>query len=133
MQATIRTRRLAAALLLSPLAAAVVATPAFAQGHPSHRVTATANAQSPAIERFTVRAASIEPGREMRFRVLGTPGAKADVDIPRVVKNVPLREVQPGVYEGGYTIRLRDDLRDIDRAVVTLRNGPMATTARVVL
>jgi hypothetical protein len=69
----------------------------------------------------------------MRFRLLGSPGARAEVDIPRVVKNVPLREVQPGVYEGSYTIRLRDDLTEIDRAVATLRNGPMSTSARIVL
>lgn len=135
MQAVLRTRRFAAALLLAPIAAAVVATPAVAQyvAPPQQRVAAVANVQSPVIERFAVRALSIEPGREMRFRLLGTPGAQAEVDIPRVVQNVPLREVQPGVYEGGYTIRLRDDLSEIDRAVATLRNGPMATTARIVL
>ena len=133
MQATLRTRRFAAALLLSPLAAAMVATPAVAQQAPGQRVVGVANAQSPVIERFTVRALSIEPGRDMRFRLLGSPGAKADIDIPKVVKNVPLREVQPGVYEGSYTIRLRDDLSEIDRAVATLRKGPVTTTARIVL
>ena len=132
MQA-LRTRRFAAALLLSPIAAAVVATPAFAQHGSYDRAPAAVVAQSPAIERFSVRALSIEPGREMRFRLLGTPGARAEVDIPRVVKNVPLREVQPGVYEGSYTIRLRDDLSEIERAVATLRDGPMSTSARIVL
>ena len=136
MQATLKTRRFAAALLLAPiaLAAAVTANPAAAQqGSYGQRVTTTAAVQSPVIERFSVRALSIEPGREMRFRLLGSPGAKADVDIPQVVQNVPLREVQPGVYEGGYTIRLRDDLSEIDRAVATLRKGPVTTTARIVL
>jgi hypothetical protein len=134
MQATFSTRRFAVALLLSPIAAAVVATPALAQHYgPSQRVATAASVQSPVIERFSVRALSIEPGREMRFRLLGSPGANADIDIPRVVQNVPLREVQPGVYEGSYTIRLRDDLSEIDRAVATLRNGPMTTTARISL
>ena len=133
MQATLRTRRFAAALLLSPLAAAMVVTPAVAQQAPSQRVVGVANAQSPVIERFTVRALSIEPGRDMRFRVLGSPGARAEIDIPKVAKNIPLREVQPGVYEGSYTIRLRDGLSEIDRAVATLRNGPMSTSARIVL
>jgi hypothetical protein len=136
MQATLKTRRFAAALLLAPIAiaAAVTANPAAAQHSDyGHRATTIAAVQSPVIERFSVRALSIEPGREMRFRLLGTPGAHAEIDIPRVVQNVPLREVQPGVYEGGYTIRLRDDLTEIDRAVATLRNGPMAATARVSL
>jgi hypothetical protein len=134
MQATFSTRRFAAALLLSPLAAAVVATPALAQQYgPGQRVATPAAAQSPVIERFVVRALSIEPGREMRFRLRGSPGAKAEIDIPKVVNNVPMREVQPGIYEGGYTIRLRDDLSEIDRAVATLRKGPMATTARISL
>ena len=134
MQATFSTRRFAAALLLSPIAAAVVATPALAQQYgPSHRAATVATVQSPVIERFTVRALSIEPGRDMRFRLLGSPGARAEIDIPKVVQNVPLREVEPGVYEGSYTIRLRDDLSEIDRAVATLRNGPMSTTARIVL
>jgi hypothetical protein len=134
MQATFSTRRIAAALLLSPIAAAIVATPAVAQhSYDGHRVVTNAAVQSPVIERFTVRALSIEPGRDMRFRVLGSPGAKAEIDIPKVVQNVPLREVQPGVYEGSYTIRLRDDLSEIDRAVATLRNGPMSTSARIVL
>jgi hypothetical protein len=134
MQATLRTRRFAAALLLSPIAAAMVATPAVAQhAYPGQRAATVAAVHSPVIERFSVRARSVEPGRDMHFRLLGSPGARADVDIPNVVKNVPLREVQPGVYEGSYTIRLRDDLSDIDRAVATLRDGPMATTARIVL
>lgn len=134
MQATFSTRRFAAALLLSPIAAAVVATPALAQHYgTSQRVATAAAVQSPVIERFSVRALSIEPGRDMRFRVLGSPGAHAEVDIPRVVKNIPLRETQPGVYEGSYSIRLRDDLSEIDRAVATLRNGPMTTTARIAL
>ena len=135
MQATtLRTRRFAAALLLSPIAAAMVATPAVAQqAGPGQRVVTAAAVQSPVIERFSVRALSVEPGRDMRFRLLGSPGAKAEIDIPKVVKNIPLREVQPGVYEGSYTIRMRDDLSEIDRAVATLRSGPMTTTARIVL
>jgi hypothetical protein len=135
MQATRSTRRFAAALLLAPVAfaAALTANPAAAQQTYGQRATAVVAVQSPVIERFTVRALSIEPGREMRFRLLGSPGAKAEIDIPKVVQNVALREVEPGVYEGRYTIRLRDDLSEIDRAVATLRNGPMTTSARIVL
>jgi hypothetical protein len=134
MSASLCIRRFATALLLSPTGAVILATPALAQ-HVSHghRPVTIAAVQSPVIERFSVRAFSIEPGRDMRFRLIGSPGAEADIDLPQVVRNIPLREVQPGVYEGSYTIRLRDDLSEIDRAVATLRNGPMATTARIAL
>ena len=103
MQATLSTRRFAAALLLSPIAAAVMASPALAQhGSPDYgqgqRAAHVATIQPLVIERFAVRAHSIEPGREMRFRLLGSPGAHAEVDIPRIVQDVPLREVQPGHF-----------------------------------
>ena len=42
-----------------------------------------------------------------------------------------MEETRPGVYEGRYTIRRRDDLRAFDEAVATLRRGGERTTARV--
>ena len=61
------------------------------------------------IERFTVSPiARIEPGAELRFAIAGTPGARATFNIEGVVRDVPMREVRPGRYEGAYTIR-RDD------------------------
>jgi hypothetical protein len=73
----------------------------------------------------------IEPGRELRFRLVGTPGADASFDIPGVIRGVDLVEVRPGVYEGTYTVRRRDDLNAFSRTVATLRNGNQRTTARV--
>ena len=87
---------------------------------------------SMAIERFVMRPMGrIEPGRELRFRLVGTPGADAWLDIPGVIRGVDLEEVRPGVYEGRYTVRRRDDAAAFGRAVATLRNGNQRATARV--
>ncbi len=63
-----------------------------------------------AIERFMVTpVARIEPGAELRFAAIGTPGARASFTIDGVVQNVPMTEVRPGRYEGAYTIRRNDN------------------------
>lgn len=84
-----------------------------------------------AIERFAMwPMGRLEPGRELHFRVVGAPGADAWLDIPGVIRGVDLSEVRPGVYEGTYTIRRRDDLDAFRNAVATLRNGNQKVTAR---
>jgi hypothetical protein len=93
---------------------------------------ATAAAAAPAIERFVLRPAGrLEPGRELRFRLVGAPNGDAWLDIPGVIRGVDLTEVRPGVYEGTYTIRRRDDLDAFAKAVATLRSGSQRATARV--
>jgi hypothetical protein len=84
------------------------------------------------IERFVMRPMGrIEPGRELHYRLVGTPGADAFLDIPGVIRGVDLVEVRPGVYEGSYTVRRRDDLDAFGNAVATLRNGNQRATAKV--
>lgn len=128
----------AAALLLAPVAAALVAQPAAAQNAvvaaPAHQVrvaSAAVVAPAPVIDRFVVRPAGrLLPGRELHFRLVGARGGDAWVDIPGVVRGIEMREVRPGVYEGNYTVRRRDDLQAFDRAVATLSRGHFRTTAR---
>ncbi len=68
------------------------------------------NAPALAIERFIVTPiARIEPGAELRFATVGSPGARASFTIDGVVQNVPMTEVRPGRYEGAYTIRRNDN------------------------
>lgn len=63
-----------------------------------------------AIERFGVTpVARIEPGAELRFAAVGTPGARASFTIDGVVQGVAMPEVRPGRYEGAYTIRRNDN------------------------
>jgi hypothetical protein len=91
-----------------------------------------APAKAPEIERFVMRSGGrLEAGRELRFRLVGAPGGDAWLDIPGVIRGVDLEEVRPGVYEGSYTIRRRDDLDAFASAVATLRNGNQRATARV--
>jgi hypothetical protein len=119
--------------MLLPAAGALVALPVQAQ----QRVVvaqAPVRAATPDIERFTVQPQGVlVPGRELRFRVSGSPGAKATLAIPGVVRNIALKETRRGVYEGRYTVRRKDDPRAFDHAVATLRVGPRAATARIAL
>lgn len=76
------------------------------------------------IDRFSVAPIDkMEPGAELRFTLNGAPGGRANFDIPGVIDNVPMREVSPGVYEGGYTIRRMDNLAPSRPTVATLRVG----------
>lgn len=81
------------------------------------------------IERFTVAQVNrIEPGAELKFTLLGMPGATAEFDIPGVVQNVPMRESRPGVYEGSYTIRRMDNLAPSRPIVASMRIGDRVAT-----
>jgi hypothetical protein len=65
----------------------------------------------------------LEPGQVVRFRLEGTPRARAFVTIPDVAQMVPLREIRPGVYVGRYTVRRSDDTESFDEARAVLRSG----------
>lgn len=91
-----------------------------------------APAQGPAIERFVMHPRGrLEPGRELRFRLVGAPGGDAWLDVPGVIRGVDLAEVRPGVYEGTYTIRRRDDPDAFRNAIATLRSGGQRSIARL--
>ncbi|HEX7890526.1 MAG TPA: hypothetical protein VF522_14285 [Ramlibacter sp.] len=84
------------------------------------------------IERFVMRPMGrLEAGRELRFRLVGKPGGDAWMDIPGVIRGIDLTEVRPGVYEGNYTIRRRDNLGAFDGAIATLKHGDLRATQRV--
>lgn len=83
------------------------------------------------IERFTVAPVKqIEPGAELRFAVSGPRGGSAYVQIPGLSDRVLLREVQAGVYEGGYTIRKQDKLIPSQPIVATLSQGKRFVKSR---
>ena len=85
------------------------ALPAVAAQVPAQPATAPPAAAMPAIERFGVTpVARIEPGAELRFNAIGTPGGRASLTIDGVVRDVPMQEIRPGRYEGAYTIRRND-------------------------
>jgi hypothetical protein len=93
-----------------------------------------ARARAPEIERFVLNArGGIEPGQDIRFRLAGEPGGRASVHIPGVHERVQLRESQPGVYVGSYTVRRHDNPHAFERAVATLQEGHRHSTAQVVV
>ncbi len=102
---------------------------------PGFQALAMGNApyrQSLAIDRFVMRSVSgLEPGRELHFRLTGAPGADAWVDIPGVVERVDLVETRPGLYEGSYTVRRRDDPDAFRMAVGSLEHEGQRTSARI--
>ncbi len=85
-----------------------------------------------AIERFTVApVARIEPGAELRFAAIGTPGARASFTIDAVVRDVPMPEVRPGRYEGAYTIRRNDNFPPSLSIVATLEGNGQSIRSRL--
>ena len=85
-----------------------------------------------AVSAFTMSPSDgLSPGEVVRFRVEGTPRARAFVRIPEVARTVALREVRPGVYVGSYTIRRRDDVGAFADVRAVLRTGKQQVVARV--
>jgi len=107
----------AAAMLLAPLGAALVAQPANAQ---QYRVAAPAPQGT--INGMTVDSDSgLQPGSTLRISVRATPGARwASLALSDNLR-VPLRERAPGEYVGSYVIK-RSDRIDPTRQMV-LRAG----------
>lgn len=106
-RATLRVRGLASITTQAlPTAAAVAATPVPAPA----AAAPPAAAAMPNIERFGVTpVAKIEPGADLRFNAIGTPGGRALLTIDGVVRDVPMQEIRPGRYEGAYTIKRNDN------------------------
>jgi len=70
--------------------------------------SAAANA-APRIDRFDVDPpARLEPGAELLFTLLGSPGGSASVRLDGIRGKIALEEMSAGRYEGGYTVRNRD-------------------------
>ncbi|MCG2592349.1 hypothetical protein LZ009_06090 [Ramlibacter sp. XY19] len=85
------------------------------------------------VNRFAMwpRAERLEPGREVHFRVEGTPNARAAVRVPGVVDWLQLREESPGTYVGSYTVRQRDNPDAFGDATAVLRAGEQRVMAHV--
>jgi outer membrane lipoprotein SlyB len=68
------------------------------------------------------------PGHELKFTVVGTPGAKVDVQIAGTRGIFTLPEVRPGEYAGLYTIRRGDNIAPDASVTATIRaNGRYST------
>lgn len=93
---------------------------------------ALASPAAPAVERVAMwPRENLGAGDVVRFRVEGSPRAEVRVNVPGVVRGLPLREVRPGVYVGRYTIRHRDDPDAFGDARIVLRSGSERVVVRV--
>ena len=78
---------------------------------------------APRINGFDVQpVAQASPGSELTFTLYGSPGGTARVQI-NGGGGLLLDEVEPGVYEGSYTIRQRDRIGSNSTATANLRLG----------
>ena len=72
----------------------------------------------------------VGPGSELEFTLRGTPHRKVSVQITGATAEFQMSEVQPGRYEGTYTVRSRD--RITAESLVTARierDGEVVTTS----
>ncbi|MBC7881805.1 MAG: hypothetical protein H7Y37_10780 [Anaerolineae bacterium] len=73
----------------------------------------------------------LSPGTDLVFTVEATPRAKANLTIGTSARNVTMQEIEPGIYEGHYTIRRSDRISNSTPVRVTLRRGNQTATARL--
>ncbi len=110
--------------LFALLALVPLALPAMAQAQ--QRAYAVA---APRIDGFDVEPARrLTAGNELLFTLYGSPGGTALVRIEKVVDRFPLEEVEPGVYEGTYTIKSRDRITATSMVTANLRVGNQIAT-----
>ena len=76
------------------------------------------------VEHFDVeQVPRLEPGAALAFSVFGTAGGAASVRIEGAREELALRETQPGVYEGTYTLDAADRIRPQARVDARLQRG----------
>ncbi|RZA15783.1 MAG: hypothetical protein EOP93_16375, partial [Lysobacteraceae bacterium] len=73
--------------------------------------------------------AQASAGRELLFTLYGSPGGTARVQIGGATGTLLMEELEPGLYEGIYTIRARDKITAASRATVNLRQDNQVATA----
>jgi len=82
--------------------------PLVTTGQGAARRSARRPTSKPEIQRFTMEPSRVEPGTEVVLTLEGTPNATATFTIRNVARDLPMTEIQPGLYEGRYTIRRQD-------------------------
>ena len=84
------------------------------------------------IERFEVAPVNkLDPGVDLKFTLVGTPGGRASVGIQGVNRDVPMKEVKPGHYEASYTVRRLDHFPPSGNIVGRLDIGGQVVRTRL--
>ena len=108
-------------------AANIAAAPAAAAPAPTAPV-----ASAPKIERLNVAPVDkLDPGVDLKFTLLGTPGAQAILAIEGVVRDINMKEVKPGQYEASYTVRRLDHFPASGNIFARLEAGGQVTRTRL--
>jgi hypothetical protein len=119
MKKQLRTQ-VAALFLLAPAAITFTALPSVAVAQPA----------TPEVNSLDVSSDfGVKPGSRLRFRLEGSPRAQASIRIRGVQANIPLKEVEPGVYVGRYVITRNDRIEDQAPVRATLRRGNRTVSA----
>lgn len=102
------------AMLLLPVMVTLAALPSSAMAQPA----------APEVRSLAVDAdAGLDAGSHLRFRLVGTPRVQASVRLRGVRDNIALREVEPGVYVGRYTLKRTDRVGPDTDVRAVLRRG----------
>jgi hypothetical protein len=113
MKAQLR-NQVAALFLLAPAAMTFTALPTAAIAQPA----------TPEVHALEVTSDNgVNPGSRLRFRLEGTPRAKATVRIRGIQSAIALREVERGVYVGRHTIARSDRIEEGAPIRASLRLG----------
>ena len=108
----------------APVAAAPAAPAAAAPAAPA--------AGAPKIDRFNVAPVDkLDPGVDLKFTLLGTPGARGIVTIQGVARDIDMKEVKPGQYEASYTVRRLDHFPASGNIVARLEAGGQLARTRL--
>ena len=75
------------------------------------------------------RVAELAPGTRLNFSVFGSPGGQVVVQIDGARHPLPLRELQPGVYDGSYRLEPGEHITPDARVVAILRLGTQEARA----
>jgi hypothetical protein len=93
---------------------------------PKKKKPAPAKKVTLSINRITVTSPdTLKAGDELVIQALGTPSATATLGVEGGPQGIPLKEIQPGVYEANYTVRNADKATKA-KLSLTL-NAPNAT------
>jgi hypothetical protein len=110
----------------------VVGLPVVSQANSDFPVLLAQQSSAPQIDSFVVNSVNqLAPGTELVFTLQGTPNSKASFTIGNVVTNLPMRETEPGVYEGRYTIRSQDQIFENTIVRANLERGDRISSIRL--
>ncbi|GAA4032758.1 hypothetical protein [Actimicrobium antarcticum] len=106
--------------------------PAAMSVTPQKPIAPIATPATPVIDQFTVKPGNkTDLGTELKFSLFGTPRGKATVSIDDAIKELALQEIQPGVYEGTYTLRAMENTSGSISAIAMLESGGTTAQARL--